>query len=245
MSDIKIKKDPRTHAPLKFLRWSPMLDFPKGMSREMVQEGRLRYSLHTMRDRLDERALPILSKFDSRGFNLSECVHDYGGLLKKHPNATLLEHVRPYLIHIDTTIDPVTKEDVFQCAAWRFTILSEPRYVRGKVKDVKVDMTVIINEHNQVVTAIITDKDDYSFHNKQKYASHESRAELLREMLLEQTKGQLVGGMTVGQGFGVNTSGYKPAAVGQVAEGGVSKGDEVEKPVSNVRRTTYSSDFDI
>ncbi|MGN5048498.1 hypothetical protein ACTG16_21620 [Aeromonas sp. 23P] len=243
MSDIKIKKDPRTLKPQKFLRWSPMLDFPKGMSREMVQKGPIRYSLHAMRDRLDERGLPILSKFDSRGFNLSECIHDYGGLLKKHPNATLLEHVRPYLIHIDTTIDPVTKEDVFQCAAWRFTILSEPRFVRGRMRDVKVDMTVVVNEHNQVVTAIITDKDDYTFHNKQEYASHESRERLLRELLLEQTKNQLVNGASVGQGFGVNTGSYKPASVSNGGE--VSRVDDVEKPVSKVKSSDYSSDFDM
>ena len=202
MSGFKIKKDPINHKPQKFLRWSPMMDFPKGMDRQMIQEGPITYSLHAKKDRLEERGLPILSEIDSRGFNLSECVIDYGSLFKKHPKATLVEHIKPYLIHIDTTIDPVTKEDVFQCAAWRFTILSEPRFVKGRMRDVKVDMTVVVNDVNEVVTAILTDKDDYTFHNKQVYATHESRASLLREILLEQTKDQLGIGKSITAGFG-------------------------------------------
>lgn len=202
MSDFNIKNNAKTHEAVPFLRWSPMLDFPRSIDRNMVLSGPLRHTLHAIKDRFEQRGFPLLNKFDSRGFKLSENVTDYGGLFKRYPKASLLEDIKPYLIHIDTTIDPTTKEDVIQCSAWRFTILTEPRFVRGRMQDVKVDMTVVINDKNEVVTAILTDKDDYTFHNKQIYASHETRADLLTNIIFKQTLNQIRSGNTLSLGFG-------------------------------------------
>lgn len=184
-------QDSKTIPPEHRLRWSPMLDFPDCFDRNMVVIGPLSHTFHAEKERSIERGFPILDYFDSRGLLLKKSISSYGTLFKKYPNPTILEKVKPYLMHIDTTIDPVTQKDVLLSSAWRFTMMKFTDDVNGKKKECYVDMTIIISSSNEVITAVLTDKNDFSWHNSRNYSTLENRHELIKTMVIKNTLSQL------------------------------------------------------
>lgn len=180
------------------LRWSPMLDFPDCFDRKMVLTGPLSHTIHAEKERAVERGFPILDHFDSRGMLLKRSVSSYGKLFEKYQHPVVFDKVRPYLMHIDTTIDPVTQKDVLLSSAWRFTMMKVTQEVNGKKKDSYVDMTMVISSDNIVITAVLTDKNDFSWHNKRTYSTLRDRDEIVRAMIIKNTLSQLKkGGMSL------------------------------------------------
>lgn len=173
------------------LRWSPMLDFPDCFDRNMVLTGPLSHTIHAEKERAVERGFPILDHFDSRGLLLKRSISSYGKLFEKYKNPIILDKVKPYLMHIDTTIDPVTKKDVLLSSAWRFTMMKVTNDVNGQKKDSYIDMTIVISSDNFVITAVLTDKNDFSWHSKRIYSTLKDRDDLIRSMIIKNTLSQL------------------------------------------------------
>lgn len=173
------------------LRWSPMLDFPECFDRNMTLIGPLSHTIHAEKERAIERGFPILDHFDSRGLLLKRSISSYGRLFEKYKNPVIIDKVKPYLMHIDTTIDPVTKKDVLLSSAWRFTMMKVTNDVDGKKKDSYVDMTIVISSDNLVITAVLTDKNDFSWHSKRIYSTLKDRDDVIRSMIVKDTLSQL------------------------------------------------------